>query len=954
MNNIVSNNKNNKYFETLSFEEAWHFIIKPNLILYSQKFFKKEKFLILVPCLSIVYALKKIIIENNISLVGVYILTPKQVLKLIIDELDINIILNNIVLKEDILFLINIINNNKLNIENISMYIFNIYYTINSYRYNDNYINKILKKLNILLKKLKLKTIEEIYKEIFYISLKKNKKIWFNTIIWGFDSFYWNYFHLLLSIKNFSIKTNFCFINENTLTLESKIWKNTWTNILDDYFFLSDSNIFKNYPYYSLYNILKNNIYENVKFNNYPCFIKKLTIIEEVDAIIEQIINIFNNEKTKNIRIAIVFVNKKTTLPKEISLKLNNLNINYYNSFDINSNNIESILFNAWVTLQLKKDLDSMIDFIENLFFFKKISFNIKKLIIKLLSNNYKYILDNNIFIILEYMKLNNNSFYNENEYNIFNNFFNDWPLFKEYEFLENLLFVTDKIVYKFFDECIYQFFKEKIDKYNFLYKKKIKSQFFLNWIKKIIKNYQKKSLNILHPYANIFLISCKEASLQNWTHVIITENNDEFWKPMKPLLSNEYLNNINYKFINFKNLNFIIENNYIIINSYKNLCKNLENSFYSLIYSCSNKLILTVRKYDLSLTNTNKILSKSIFFKKIYNIYNTQFLKKENISYKKKYIIKFLYKKSYLKAFNERRNSNKKMGIYNFMLGNKIKQLKFINFNCKDLEYMFKAPELIFFKKILGVEKKIYYNNSSIMFISIGSLIHELIYSFIFNNKKIIFTYNDIKKILLLKFNIIYKIYIKNNINIPINLINYLSKIKEILYNLSQNFSNELINEYKYFKIEEPIIINNINLPFKIYGRSDLIIFTENPNYIYNNEKNCAWIIDFKTGKNKELSLKNLIKGEGIQLFLYGIGLKEKGIKNIHMSILNTQNKIKPQINLTHDLEKNIINMIYYIYKKGLLGQKGIFNNYPIATIPIKEDILKNKWKLTHNNIDF
>ena len=56
MNNIVSNNK---YIETFSFEEAWNFILKPDLILYSKFFFKKQKFLILVPSLSIVYALKK-------------------------------------------------------------------------------------------------------------------------------------------------------------------------------------------------------------------------------------------------------------------------------------------------------------------------------------------------------------------------------------------------------------------------------------------------------------------------------------------------------------------------------------------------------------------------------------------------------------------------------------------------------------------------------------------------------------------------------------------------------------------------------------------------------------------------------------------------------------------------------------------------------------------------------
>ena len=81
---------------------------------------------------------------------------------------------------------------------------------------------------------------------------------------------------------------------------------------------------------------------------------------------------------------------------------------------------------------------------------------------------------------------------------------------------------------------------------------------------------------------------------------------------------------------------------------------------------------------------------------------------------------------------------------------------------------------------------------------------------------------------------------------------------------------------------------------------------------------------------------------------------MKEKGIKNINISVLNIKNKIKPQINLTNELEKNIINMTNYIYKKGLLGQKGLFNDYPIATIPIEKDIIKQKWKLTHNNIDF
>ena len=55
-------------------------------------------------------------------------------------------------------------------------------------------------------------------------------------------------------------------------------------------------------------------------------------------------------------------------------------------------------------------------------------------------------------------------------------------------------------------------------------------------------------NIKILYPYANIFLLPYKEASLQNWTHIIITENNNEFWRPIKSSLPDEYLNKINYK----------------------------------------------------------------------------------------------------------------------------------------------------------------------------------------------------------------------------------------------------------------------------------------------------------------------------------------------------------------------------------------------------------------------
>ena len=130
-------------------------------------------------------------------------------------------------------------------------------------------------------------------------------------------------------------------------------------------------------------------------------------------------------------------------------------------------------------------------------------------------------------------------------------------------------------------------------------------------------------------------------------------------------------------------------------------------------------------------------------------------------------------------------------------------------------------------------------------------------------------------------------------------------------------------------------------------------------------------WIIDYKTGAKKALAsarmdadgrrpgLKNkLLDGSALQLGLYALAARALGAREIDVSLLSPLVRpLQPQISgADFSSETEIFAALAEIQQTGVFGMHGPLRSafrftadYPLATLAIDPDILEQRWELTH-----
>ena len=172
-------------------------------------------------------------------------------------------------------------------------------------------------------------------------------------------------------------------------------------------------------------------------------------------------------------------------------------------------------------------------------------------------------------------------------------------------------------------------------------------------------------------------------------------------------------------------------------------------------------------------------------------------------------------------------------------------------------------------------------------------------------------------------------------------------------------------------WKLDSPqsVPINDTN-HLRIHGRIDLILRQDQPNESQLRGAD-LWIVDYKTQMVRSLSIsgktdesrianlrKKLVRGDAIQLGLYGLAARALGAGNIELSILSIRTDLdKPQLNLDALIAfSDFWKELYEMQEGGVFGLHGAIRNefgfspeYPLATLPIDKEFLDEKWVLTH-----
>jgi hypothetical protein len=161
-----------------------------------------------------------------------------------------------------------------------------------------------------------------------------------------------------------------------------------------------------------------------------------------------------------------------------------------------------------------------------------------------------------------------------------------------------------------------------------------------------------------------------------------------------------------------------------------------------------------------------------------------------------------------------------------------------------------------------------------------------------------------------------------------------------------------------------------NDGTKLRIRGRIDLILAQTRPNDSQFAGAN-VWIVDYKTGNVKALAAsgrtpelrlasvrKKLVRGDAIQLGLYGLAARDLGAAEINLSILSLRTELdKPQLAIADLAEhSDFWSELHRMQETGVFGLRGLIRNdfgfspdYPLATLPIDKEFLDEKWVLTH-----
>jgi len=144
-----------------------------------------------------------------------------------------------------------------------------------------------------------------------------------------------------------------------------------------------------------------------------------------------------------------------------------------------------------------------------------------------------------------------------------------------------------------------------------------------------------------------------------------------------------------------------------------------------------------------------------------------------------------------------------------------------------------------------------------------------------------------------------------------------------------------------------------------QLRGKIDLVL-AQNDASSFAGQK--IWIVDYKTGSDRELKTSdlhdNLVRGTSLQLGLYGLAIRELGAAEVSVSIISLAVKnVAPQFSVD-DLapHTDVFADLAEMQRTGIFGMKGEIRPafgygapYPLATLPIDNDILEDKWALTH-----
>jgi hypothetical protein len=318
--------------------------------------------------------------------------------------------------------------------------------------------------------------------------------------------------------------------------------------------------------------------------------------------------------------------------------------------------------------------------------------------------------------------------------------------------------------------------------------------------------------------------------------------------------------------------------------------------------------------------------------------------------------------------AFNTRRDSSKPAGEYDFALRPNESYRPVPTLSVSDLERMVSSPAIVWMKRYLGVEAP--EDAANPWAATTGKWVHQWLANIVEARDGSIFSaFPSLKEI-------------DNRIRLAADercaalrhLCDLLGKVVPDWWNSgwlnarylarhlgakigSAKGSKWIASELSVGREGTVKIADGVEL--ELHGQVDLVLAQENAASFARQK---IWIVDYKTNSSRELKTSglhdNLVKGTALQLGLYALAMRERGAAEVSVSIISLAVKnVAPQLSVV-DLapHTDVFADLAEMQHIGVFGMKGEIRpafgfsmRYPLATLQVDNDILEDKWALTH-----
>jgi PD-(D/E)XK nuclease superfamily len=318
--------------------------------------------------------------------------------------------------------------------------------------------------------------------------------------------------------------------------------------------------------------------------------------------------------------------------------------------------------------------------------------------------------------------------------------------------------------------------------------------------------------------------------------------------------------------------------------------------------------------------------------------------------------------------AFNARRDSSQAAGEYDFALRPNASDRPVPTLSVTDLQRMVSSPAIIWMKRYLGVEAPEDVANPWAA--TTGKWVHRWLANIIEKrNKKILSAFPPLAKIderiqfaadercaalrrlCALVGKVVPDWWTSGWLNARYLARHLGAKIASV------KGWNWMATELVIGREDTVKIADGVELQLR--GQIDLVLAQKDAASFAGQK---IWIVDYKTGSDRELKTSdlhdNLVRGTSLQLGLYALAMRELGAAEVSVSIISLKVKnVAPQLSVD-DLapHTDVFADLAEMQRTGIFGMKGEIRPafgysapYPLATLPIDNDILEDKWALTH-----